>query len=31
MMSDLNYLDIMVGSENVNPVERELANTIAVH
>ena len=27
-MSDLDNLDIMIGSENINPIERELANTI---
>ena len=28
LMSDLDNLDIMIGSENINPIERELANTI---
>ena len=28
MMSDHDNLDIMIGSENVNPFEREIANKI---
>ena len=28
MMSDSDNLDIMLGNENINPIERELANTI---
>ena len=27
-MSDFNNLDIMVGNENINPIEREVANAI---
>ena len=28
MMSDFDNPDIMIGSENINSIERELANTI---
>ena len=28
MMHDLDNLDIMLRNENINPIERELANTI---
>ena len=28
MMSDFDNLDIMIGNENNNPIEREYANTI---
>ena len=28
MMSDFDNLDITIGNENINPIERELANTI---
>ena len=28
MMSDFNNLDIMIGNENNDPIERELANII---
>ena len=28
MMSDFDNLDIMIGNENINPIERELAKTI---
>ena len=27
MMSDFDNLDIMIGNENINAIERELANT----
>ena len=29
MMSDFDNLDVMKGSENANPIERELVNAIA--
>ena len=28
MMSDFENMDVLLGSENTNPIERELANTI---
>ena len=28
MMSDFDNMDVMIGKENINPIERELANTI---
>ena len=27
MMSDFDNMDVMIGNENINPIERELANT----
>ena len=28
MMSEFDNIDLMVGNDNINPIERELANTI---
>ena len=28
MMSDLDKMDVTIGNENINPIERELDNTI---
>ena len=28
MMSDFDNLDVMIGNQNANPIERELANAI---
>ena len=28
MMSDINNLDILLGNQNINPIERGLANAI---
>ena len=28
LMSDFDNMDVMIGNENINPTERELANTI---
>ena len=30
MMSEFDNLDIMIGNENINPIERELSNAIGV-